>query len=67
MVFPLYDDNPFKLPVPPYVTWGLIALNVLIFLAERRLRRTDARRMSTVLRRDAGGVTHHRRASAGPT
>ncbi len=32
MVFPLYDDNPLKLPRPPYATWGLIALNVLIFL-----------------------------------
>jgi membrane associated rhomboid family serine protease len=34
MVFPLYDDNPFKLARPPYVTWGLIALNVIIFLVE---------------------------------
>jgi membrane associated rhomboid family serine protease len=34
MVFPLYDDNPFKLPVPPIVTWGLIALNILIFLVQ---------------------------------
>jgi membrane associated rhomboid family serine protease len=32
MVFPLYDDNPFKLPVPPIVTWGLIAANVLVFI-----------------------------------
>ncbi len=32
MVLPLYDDNPLKLPRPPYATWGLIALNVLIFL-----------------------------------
>jgi|SRR5579871_5934612 len=34
MVFPLYDDNPLKLPVPPFATWGLIALNVLIFLIQ---------------------------------
>jgi membrane associated rhomboid family serine protease len=34
MVFPLYDENPFKLPRPPYVTWGLIVLNVVIFLVE---------------------------------
>jgi membrane associated rhomboid family serine protease len=34
MVFPLYDDNPLKLPVPPLATWGLIALNVLIFLVQ---------------------------------
>src|ERR1044071_5006655 len=34
MVFPLYDDNPLTLPRPPYVTWGLIALNVVVFLLE---------------------------------
>jgi rhomboid family protein len=34
MVFPLYDDNPFKRAARPYVTWGLIALNVVIFLVE---------------------------------
>lgn len=34
MVFPLYDDNPLKFPVPPFVTWGLIALNVLIFIVQ---------------------------------
>src|SRR5262245_22364673 len=34
MVFPLYDDNPFKRARVPYVTWGLILLNVGIFLFE---------------------------------
>jgi rhomboid family protein len=34
MVFPLYDDNPLKLPVQPFATWGLIALNVLIYLIQ---------------------------------
>jgi membrane associated rhomboid family serine protease len=34
MVFPLYDDNPLKLPVPPLATWGLIALNIIIFLIQ---------------------------------
>jgi len=34
MVFPLYDDNPFKRAKIPYVTWGLIVLNVGIFLFE---------------------------------
>ncbi len=34
MVFPLYDDNPFKFRVLPYVTWGLIALNVFVFLIQ---------------------------------
>jgi membrane associated rhomboid family serine protease len=32
MVFPLYDDNPLKLPVAPIATWGLIAINVFVFL-----------------------------------
>jgi membrane associated rhomboid family serine protease len=34
MVFPLYDDNPLKFPVLPWVTWGLIAINIIIFLIE---------------------------------
>jgi membrane associated rhomboid family serine protease len=34
MVFPLYDDNPFKRARVPYVTWSLIVLNVVIFLFE---------------------------------
>jgi len=32
MVFPLYDDNPFAFKSPPYVTWGLIAINFAAFL-----------------------------------
>jgi membrane associated rhomboid family serine protease len=32
MVFPLYDNNPFAFKSPPYVSWGLIAANVAIFL-----------------------------------
>jgi membrane associated rhomboid family serine protease len=34
MVMPLYDDNPFRLPHRPIVTWSLILANVLVFLAE---------------------------------
>jgi membrane associated rhomboid family serine protease len=34
MVMPLYDDNPFKLPHRPLVTWGLIVANIVIFFAE---------------------------------
>jgi membrane associated rhomboid family serine protease len=34
MVFPLYDENPLKWPVPPYATWALIAVNVGIFLVQ---------------------------------
>jgi len=32
MVFPLYDNNPFAFKSPPYVSWGLIAVNVAVFL-----------------------------------
>ena len=34
MVVPIYDDNPWRLSHRPIVTWGLIALNIVIFLAE---------------------------------
>jgi membrane associated rhomboid family serine protease len=34
MVFPLYDENPLKWPVPPYATWTLIAVNVAVFLVQ---------------------------------
>jgi membrane associated rhomboid family serine protease len=33
VVFPLYDDNPFTLPRLPYVTWTLIAINIVVFLS----------------------------------
>src|SRR5438128_1510512 len=34
MVLPLWDTNPFKHRVLPYVTFTLIAANVLVFLVE---------------------------------
>ena len=34
MVIPLYDHNPFKWPIPPYATWALIAVNVIVFALE---------------------------------
>jgi membrane associated rhomboid family serine protease len=34
MVMPLYDDNPFRLPHRPIVTWSLIGVNFLVFLVE---------------------------------
>src|ERR1700751_4875479 len=34
MVLPLYDDNPFKLPVKPVITWILILANILVFMVE---------------------------------
>jgi membrane associated rhomboid family serine protease len=34
MVVPIYDENPWRLPHRPIITWGLIVLNIAIFLAE---------------------------------
>jgi membrane associated rhomboid family serine protease len=34
MVVPIYDENPLRLPHRPIITWGLIVLNILIYLAE---------------------------------
>jgi membrane associated rhomboid family serine protease len=34
-VFPLYDENPTR--ITPYITYGLIGINVLVFLHEVRL------------------------------
>ena len=34
MVLPLYDENPFNKPVLPWVTWGLMAINIVVFLFE---------------------------------
>jgi membrane associated rhomboid family serine protease len=35
MVIPVFDHNPFKLPVPPLVTWGIIAVNFVAFLIQQ--------------------------------
>lgn len=34
MVIPIYDGNPFAFKTPPYASWGLIALNVIVFIWE---------------------------------
>ena|SRR5437868_1873288 len=34
MVVPIYDENPLRLAHRPIITWGLIVLNILIYLAE---------------------------------
>ena len=34
MFIPIYDDNPLRSIRYPWVTWGLIALNVIVFLGE---------------------------------
>src|SRR5215469_12816115 len=52
MVLPLYDDNPFRLPVKPVVTWMLILSNVLVFLVEAGA--SDAETEAII---DAFGIT----------
>jgi len=37
MVLPLYDHNPFKLPVKPVVTWLIIGVNFAVFLFQLSL------------------------------
>jgi membrane associated rhomboid family serine protease len=34
MVMPLWDDNPFTKPSKPWMTWGIIALNVVVFAVQ---------------------------------
>lgn len=34
MVMPLYDDNPFRMPHTPVVTWSLIGCTVVAFVVE---------------------------------
>ena len=34
MVMPLWDENPFVKPVKPWATWGIIALNVVVFVVQ---------------------------------
>jgi membrane associated rhomboid family serine protease len=34
MVMPLWDDNPFSKPVKPWITWGIIALNIVVFFIQ---------------------------------
>lgn len=41
-MIPLYDNDPFEAPFRPYVTWSLIALNLLAFVAGLASPDTDA-------------------------
>jgi membrane associated rhomboid family serine protease len=34
MVIPIYDGNPFALKKPPFVTWSLLLINVIVFVWE---------------------------------
>src|SRR5262249_50123900 len=59
MVFPLYDDNPFKRARVPYVTWGLIALNVIIFLCEIGATDDTMHALLASYAATPAAITHH--------
>lgn len=46
MVFPLYDENPLGRARLPVVTWTLIAINIVVFLA--MIASDDARRVALI-------------------
>jgi membrane associated rhomboid family serine protease len=58
MVFPLYDDNPFNRATPPYLTWGLIVLNVAVFLIEVGSPESAASAMIASFAATPAAVTH---------
>jgi membrane associated rhomboid family serine protease len=59
MVFPLYDDNPFRRAKVPYVTWGLIVVNVVIFLFEIGTSDANARAILASFAATPAAVSHH--------
>jgi rhomboid family protein len=59
MVFPLYDDNPFKRAKVPYVTWGLIVVSVGIFLFEIGTSDANAQLILASFAATPAAVTHH--------
>lgn len=48
MVTPIYDDNPFRMPVRPVVTWSLIAANILVYLIEVGSGSGDTQEMANI-------------------
>jgi membrane associated rhomboid family serine protease len=58
MVFPLYDDNPFKHAKLPYVTWGLIALNIIVFFNEISSHEMNSRAMLASFGATPASVAH---------
>jgi len=58
MVFPLYDDNPFKRAKVPYVTWGLILLNVGVFLFELGTTDNAAKALLASFAATPAAITH---------
>jgi membrane associated rhomboid family serine protease len=62
MVFPTYDNNPFAFKSPPYVSWGLIAANIAIFLYMLSVDASGSNSKTAVLLSLAftpAGIGHH--------
>ena len=66
MVFPLYDDNPFKRARVPYVTWGLIVLNVGIFLLEIGATDDTVKALLASFAATPAAITHHTASGSWP-
>jgi membrane associated rhomboid family serine protease len=65
MVFPLYDDNPFKRARMPLLTWGLIVLNVGVFLIEISSSGEAAQAMLASFGATPAAIFHHVPQSGG--
>jgi len=58
MVFPVWDDNPFHKARLPLVTWGLILVNVAIFLLQVAARDPGVQAMLASLAATPAAVAH---------
>ena len=58
MVFPVWDDNPFHKARLPLVTWGLILVNVVIFLLQVASRDPGVQAMLASLAATPAAVVH---------
>jgi membrane associated rhomboid family serine protease len=65
MVLPLYDENPFSKPILPWVTWGLMAINIVVFLLEVRGSDASMRAMVATYGATPSAIARNTGADAG--
>lgn len=58
MVFPVWDDNPFRKARLPFVTWGLILVNVAVFLLEVASNSPQVQAMLASLAATPAAIVH---------
>src|SRR5262245_2308608 len=66
MVFPLYDENPLNKPTLPWVTWSLIALNVVVYMVEAGGSEAAMRAMVTTYGATPSAITRHTASEFSP-